>query len=80
MDTCSKFTTKEHRHIGIRNSPREMGCLATNGLKFEAPHNFENLVIDDAVLIVMWSGNEAFNGKGDVRDVPASTRRTSTTS
>lgn len=34
------------------------------------PHAFEDLVIDEAVLVVVWSGNEAFDQKGSVRDGP----------
>lgn len=41
-----------------------MRCLATKDPKFEAPDNFENLVIDDAVLIVVWSENAVFSGGG----------------
>lgn len=35
---------------------------------YKIPHDVEGVVIDEAVLGVVWSGNEAFNRKGDVRD------------
>lgn len=50
---------------------RELGCLAANGPKFEPPFSFESNVINDVVLTVVWSGNEVFNNRGEVREVPA---------
>lgn len=59
-----KVPTKQHATIGVEKSPTETGCIATNGPKPEAPRNFENIVIDEAVPIVSSSGNEGFDGRG----------------
>lgn len=66
-ETCAKFTTQERGKIGRRNPPRELRCLAENDPMIEAPYSFENVVIGEAALVVVWSGNEVFNGKGEVR-------------
>lgn len=33
-------------------------------------YNFEVLVVDEVVLVVLWSGHEAFDKKGHIRDGP----------
>lgn len=70
-DTCSKSTSREQAKIRGRGSLQELGCLAANDPRFEAPYSFENLVIDDAVLVVVWSWNEVFNRRQEVREAPA---------
>lgn len=49
-----------------------MGCVATNdpNPKFEMPREFDDLVIDEAVLVVVWRGNEASGKEEEVRDKP----------
>lgn len=45
--------------------------------KFAAPHNFQNLVIDEGVLIVVWGGDEVFpRGKGEICDAQVCGRKT----
>lgn len=51
-ETCSKFPTREKEKIRTRDPLRELGCLAANDPKFEAPYSLENTAFGDAVLIV----------------------------
>lgn len=45
-----------------------MGCVVTNGREYEIPYGFEDLVVDGAVLIIVWSGHDALTKQGEVRD------------
>lgn len=51
----------------------EVGCVATHDPEFEIPHGFEDVVIDDTVRTIVWSGNEAFTKQGGVRNKPPPT-------
>lgn len=58
------FTQKELFSCSDKAPPNEVGCIAANDPEFEIPHDFEDVVIDDAVSIIMWSGTMGFTKQG----------------
>lgn len=62
--TCHQFMQKEYPEPDVGDPPAELGCVATNDPKFGMPRDFEISDMYDAVLVVVWRGNEVFNGKG----------------
>lgn len=61
----------EEREKSKSRAPlRDHGCLAANDPRFERLPSFESSIIGDAILIVVWSGNEIFNAEGEVREPP----------
>lgn len=66
MRTCHEPLYEEYRRPNGKDPPTELGCLARDDPKLEMPQEY--LVIEEAVLVVVWSGIEVFNKKVDVLD------------
>lgn len=46
-------------------------CIAMNSPEIEHPFGFEEHFIENAAMVTFWSGNDAFDKKGAVRETPS---------
>lgn len=65
-------TQIEKRRRETQTTSEDVGCIAANGSDFEPSVGFEEQVIEDVVMIIFWSSNDAFAKGDNIREAPNS--------